>query len=150
MKLSWVSRLGPRGGNSLKPTEVTKPYKFIGFGAMDVTKPYKFIGFGAMDVTKPYKFIGFGAMERRDHPWPSPTWPWCTVRESQTTRTDRCGLRAVGRKSSCTARAATHGSLLLCVGPSNLHIHRSGRGPEGDVSVVSQRKSSSGMTVTSD
>ncbi len=30
---------------------------------MDVTKPYKFIGFGAMDVTKPYKFIGFGAME---------------------------------------------------------------------------------------
>ena len=30
---------------------------------MDVTKPYKFIGFGAMDVTKPYKFIGFGALE---------------------------------------------------------------------------------------
>ncbi len=28
---------------------------------MDVTKPYKFIGFGAMYVTKPYKFIGFGA-----------------------------------------------------------------------------------------
>ena len=26
---------------------------------MDVTKPYKFIGFGLMDVTKPYKFIGF-------------------------------------------------------------------------------------------
>ena len=42
---------------------VTKPYKFIGFGAMDVTKPYKFIGFGAMDVTKPYKFIGFGATD---------------------------------------------------------------------------------------
>ncbi len=40
---------------------VTKPYKSIGFGAMDVTKPYEFIGFGAMDVTKPYKFIGFGA-----------------------------------------------------------------------------------------
>ncbi len=29
---------------------------------MDVTKPYTFIGVGAMDVTKPYKFIGFGAM----------------------------------------------------------------------------------------
>ncbi len=28
---------------------------------MAITKPYKFIGFGAMDVTKPYKFIGFGA-----------------------------------------------------------------------------------------
>ncbi len=40
---------------------ITKPYKFIGFGAMDITKPYKFIGFGAMDITKPYKFIGFGA-----------------------------------------------------------------------------------------
>ncbi len=26
---------------------------------MDVTKPYEFIGFGAMDVTKPYEFIGF-------------------------------------------------------------------------------------------
>ena len=32
--------------------DVTKPYKFIGFGAMDVTKPYKLIGFAAMDVTK--------------------------------------------------------------------------------------------------
>ena len=28
---------------------------------MDVTKPYEFIGFGAIDVTKPYEFIGFGA-----------------------------------------------------------------------------------------
>ena len=69
--------------------DVTKPFKFIGFGAMDVTKPYKFIGFGvsadteiytlslhdalpiscgfigfgAMDVTKPCEFIGFGAMD---------------------------------------------------------------------------------------
>ena len=40
---------------------LTKPYEFIGFGAMEVTKPYEFIGFGAMDVTKPYEFIGFGA-----------------------------------------------------------------------------------------
>ena len=35
--------------------DATKPYKFIGFGAMDVTKPCKFTGFGAMDVTKSYK-----------------------------------------------------------------------------------------------
>ncbi len=41
--------------------DVTKPYRFIRFGAMDVTKPFEFKGFGAMDVTKPYKFIGFGA-----------------------------------------------------------------------------------------
>ena len=33
--------------------DVTKPYEFIGFGAMDVTKPYEFTWFGAMDVTKP-------------------------------------------------------------------------------------------------
>ena len=26
----------------------------------NVTKPYEFIGFGAVDVTKPYEFIGFG------------------------------------------------------------------------------------------
>ncbi len=26
---------------------------------MDVTKPYEFIGFGAMDVTKHYEFIGY-------------------------------------------------------------------------------------------
>ena len=44
--------------------DVTKPYEFIGFGAMDVTKPYEFIWFGAMDVTKPCKFIGFGANGR--------------------------------------------------------------------------------------
>ncbi len=32
---------------------VTKPYKFIGFGAMDVPKPYKFIGFGDIHGPKP-------------------------------------------------------------------------------------------------
>ena len=36
--------------------DVTKPYEFIGFGAIDVTKPYKFIGLGPMDVTKPHEF----------------------------------------------------------------------------------------------
>ncbi len=45
----------------LRAIEVTKHYKFIGFGAIDVTKPYKFIRLGAIDVTKPYKHIGFGA-----------------------------------------------------------------------------------------
>ena len=43
--------------------EVTKPYEFIGFGAMEVTKAYKFIGLGAVEVTKAYKFTRFGAME---------------------------------------------------------------------------------------
>ena len=28
----------------------------------DATKPYEFIGFGAMDATKPSEFIGFGAI----------------------------------------------------------------------------------------
>ena len=40
--------------------DATKPYEFIGFGAMDATKPYEFMRFGAMDATKPYEFIGFG------------------------------------------------------------------------------------------
>ncbi len=31
---------------------------------MDVTKPYEFIGFGAMDVTKPYEIIGFGGVSK--------------------------------------------------------------------------------------
>ncbi len=48
--------------------DVTKPYKFIGCEAMDATKPYKLIGFGAMDATKPYKFIGFGAMDASCRP----------------------------------------------------------------------------------
>jgi hypothetical protein len=30
------------------PPTVTKPYKFIGLGAMDVTNAYEFIGFGAL------------------------------------------------------------------------------------------------------
>jgi len=41
---------------------------------MDVTKPFKFIGFGAMDVTKPYTFIGFGAMDVIPSPLPLPSW----------------------------------------------------------------------------
>ena len=43
-----------------RPRE-TKPYEFIGFGAMEATKPYEFIRFGAMEATKPYEFIRFGA-----------------------------------------------------------------------------------------
>ncbi len=62
---------GPRGARGQwhrnRPTTiamgVTKPYEFIGFGAMEVTAPYEFIGFGAMEVTAPYEFIGFGAMD---------------------------------------------------------------------------------------
>ncbi len=42
--------------------DVTKLYKFIGFGAMEVTKLHEFPGFEAMDDTKPYEFPVFGAM----------------------------------------------------------------------------------------
>ena len=38
--------------------DATKPYEFIGFGAMDATKPYEFIGFGAMDAPEPYELPG--------------------------------------------------------------------------------------------
>ncbi len=50
-----------RGGQG-EERAITKPYKFIGFGAIAITKPYKFIGFGAIAITKPYKYIGFGAI----------------------------------------------------------------------------------------
>ncbi len=35
---------------------------------MDVTKPYEFLGFGAMDATKPYEFIGFEGPSSRSDP----------------------------------------------------------------------------------
>ncbi len=56
-QLAWLARrsCGGAGDRPAPPTnhppQVTKPYKIIGFGAMEVTKPYKFIGFGAMEVT---------------------------------------------------------------------------------------------------
>ena len=44
--------------------DVTKPYEFTWFGAMDVTKNLtNFIGLWAMDVTKPYELTGFGAVD---------------------------------------------------------------------------------------
>ena len=39
-------------------------------------KPYKSIGFGAMDVTKPYKSIGFGAPSGTLTWDPGRPWPW--------------------------------------------------------------------------
>ncbi len=45
----------------LEPTDGTKPYKFIRFGAMYATKPCKFIRLGAMYAAKPFTFIGFAA-----------------------------------------------------------------------------------------
>ncbi len=43
----------------LSPIDVTKPYKFIGFGVIDVTKPYKFIGFGDIDGPQPPSLAAF-------------------------------------------------------------------------------------------
>ncbi len=46
---SWHEAVGARcldEPDVLQTHEVTKPYEFIGFGAMEVTKPYKFIGLG--------------------------------------------------------------------------------------------------------
>ncbi len=44
----------------LRNKRPSKPYEFIGFGAMDVTKLYKFIWFGDSHGPKAYTFIGFG------------------------------------------------------------------------------------------
>ena len=66
------ARRGPQGAGNLPKTRsrihhlilpITKPYKFIRFGARAIT-PYEFIGFGAIAITKPYEFIGFGATLR--------------------------------------------------------------------------------------
>jgi hypothetical protein len=43
---------------------VTKPCKFIGFGAMYVTKPYEFIGFGAMYPVFPRALLGKQALSQ--------------------------------------------------------------------------------------
>jgi hypothetical protein len=58
--------------------EDTKPYNFIGFGAMEDTKPYKFTGFGAMEVTKPYELIGFGARPGPSRPQAQMIYGWST------------------------------------------------------------------------
>ncbi len=50
-----------RGGIDLSPSFFCPP---------TVTKPYKFIGFGAMDVTKPSEFIRFGALLKKSAPIP--------------------------------------------------------------------------------
>ncbi len=47
---------------------------------MDVTKPYEFIGFGAMDATKPYKFIGFGPVDEQSPN--KPNWEPCVWKPS--------------------------------------------------------------------
>ncbi len=52
-------------------SRVAKPYKFIGFGAIDATKPPRFIRLGATDVTKPSEIIrcggDFGPLSESNH-----------------------------------------------------------------------------------
>ena len=51
------------GPAALVSAPMTKPYEFIGFGAMEVTKSNKCIGFGAMEVDIPAqksKILVFG------------------------------------------------------------------------------------------
>ena len=43
--------------------EATKPYKFIGFGAVDATKCLSIYQVWAVDATNTFKFIWFGAMD---------------------------------------------------------------------------------------
>ncbi len=43
----------------LRNKRPSKPFEFIGFGAMDVTKSYKSIWFGDIHGPKPYEFTGF-------------------------------------------------------------------------------------------
>jgi hypothetical protein len=68
---------------------------------MYVTKPYEFIGFGAMYVTKPYEFMWFGAM-----------WAPAVTREQETAADTTCleGCRPTG--PALRAESLGHGCLL--------------------------------------
>ena len=75
--------------------DATKPYEFIGLGAMDATKPYEFIGLGAMDVTKPYEFIRVGASSSA--PLPPPPRGVSTVSQADTS-VAVAGTAGLGKK----------------------------------------------------
>ncbi len=60
---------------------------------MDVTKPYEFIGFGAMDVTKPYEFIG--SAQSRGGPDDSRV-PRLVVGRARRAKADRMGRHSAG------------------------------------------------------
>ncbi len=97
--------------------DVTRPYKFIGFGAMYVTKPFQFIGIGAMDVTKPYKLIGFGAMHV--------TKPYKFIRfgapERTTSRPQDPNPHRRGKRNQMGAGQTNLGGPILVPGPLTKH-----------------------------
>ena len=54
---------------------------------MEVTKPYKFIGFGDINGPNPYEFIGFGDIHG-PNPFESPSFGPCRIFSAKTNRTD--------------------------------------------------------------
>ncbi len=73
---------------------------------MDVTKPYEFIGFGAMDVIKPCEFTGFGARlgkhfsGRPGHIWIYPGIPghiWARLARTKDMVRGRLGVPGLAR-----------------------------------------------------
>ncbi len=104
--------------------DVTRPYKFIGLGAMDVTKPHKFIGCWALDATKTYKFIGCGPMDvakpyrfigSRMYPQP-PGPPRCRLTEG---RSSHGCLDVVLQAPSPAERKSAQHHLLVASIPRN-------------------------------
>ncbi len=90
--------------------DVTKPYKFIGFGAIAITKPYKFIGFGAIAITKP-KF-GSRSMQFWEQFWSSLGQLLVSFAPQKLPRST--GFHALGVTKA--AVDPTHGSEELRVG----------------------------------
>ncbi len=88
---------------------------------MDVTKPYKFTGFGAMDVTKPYKFKGSSAGRQPPNPLSSlggapasqtPVEGGCRPQDSPETDLDdpyKKLIIFIGRQSAATLSVCYEG-----------------------------------------
>ena len=95
------------GAQQILVGALPKPYKFIGFGAINVTKPYEFIRFGDIHGPTPYKLIGFGDIYGGLSGRP----PWVTPRGRG--RWERPSLR-VGGSTGTSGQAK--GTVFLLFG----------------------------------
>ncbi len=56
-RASWAD--GAQQKSRVRSKRPSKPYEFIGLGAMSVIKPFKFVWFGDIRGRKPFEFIGW-------------------------------------------------------------------------------------------
>jgi hypothetical protein len=111
--------------------EVTKPYKFIGFGAMEVTNAYKFIGFGGAGILNPRfdrRVVCRGARGRPFRPFPAdflwdPRGAWAGIKQNTTYMSAATGTVTTKINELVTGRRITdrgpvcHGRFLMVLKP---------------------------------